>query len=113
MAERMAAFYTDRAVVIDPYGQMVVGRDAILLFYKTLFKRWGQPKGDKYIVDKQALTFLTPDIALLHTLNTLLTKDESGKELTEKFAYAMAFSRQNGKWLLESQQVIFITPAPK
>lgn len=112
-AERIAAVYTEKAVLINPIGVMVVGREAILPFYKGLFQSWGQPKGDKYIMDKQVLRFLTADIALLHSLNTVLTKDQSGKETTQKYAQSMVFTRQNGKWLCESAQITFVTPAPK
>jgi uncharacterized protein (TIGR02246 family) len=112
-AERMAAVFTEKAILINPIGEMIIGREAIFPFYKGLFQSWGQPKGDKYIVDKQVVRFLTSDIALLHTLNTVLTKDPSGKELIQKFAQSMVFTRQNGKWLCESVQVTFVNPTGK
>jgi uncharacterized protein (TIGR02246 family) len=112
-AEGMAAVFTEKAVLINPIGEMIIGRQAILPFYKGLFQSWGQPKGDKYILDKQVVRFLTPDIALLHTINTVLTKDQSGKELIQKFAQSMVFTRQNEKWLCESVQVTFVNPTGK
>lgn len=112
-AERMAAVYSEKAVLINPMGEMIVGREALLPFYKGLFKSWGQPKGDKTVMDKQMVKFLTPDIALLHSLNTVLTKDQNGKEMIQKYAQSMVFTRQNGKWLCESAQLTFITPAGK
>lgn len=112
-AERMAAVYSEKAVLINPIGEMIVGREAILPFYKNLFQSWGQPKGDKYTVDRQMVKFLTADIALTHILNTVLTKDQSGKEMAQKFAQSMVFIRQNGKWLCESAQVTFVNPTGK
>ena len=42
-AERMAAVYSEKAVLINPMGEMIVGREELLSFYKALFKSWGQP----------------------------------------------------------------------
>lgn len=110
-AERMAALNGEKAVLVNPFGEMIVGREAILAFYKNLFKSWGQPKGDKHTVDQQVVKFLTSDIALVHLLVSVLTKDPNGQAITQKLAQSMVFTRQNGKWLLESTQLTFVNAA--
>lgn len=108
-AQALVALFTENADHINPIGDIVRGKEALLANYIGLFKMFAQmPKPAR--VESQVLNqknrYLTPNILL----STYTQKDTSyfGKESrTEEMACSVLLVKKSGKWLIES---LVLTP---
>jgi uncharacterized protein (TIGR02246 family) len=65
---------TDRVVIINPYGGMTTGRDAVEMSFTALFD--GVGRGSKHSSQIRAVHFVAPDIALVDAEPSSRTSDQ-------------------------------------
>ena len=61
--EALLNLLTDGVVVINPYGEVLIGRDAVEASFGVLFG--GVAKGSTHTSHIRAIHFITPDVALV------------------------------------------------
>lgn len=111
--EALSSYFTDDAILINFVGQFWKGRNEILMHFKFLSKCCLEPTSLKFEF-KQA-TFLTPDIAIVYTEETLFAdkdydvpfhKYKKG-DIDYKWKVDV-LEKKNGEWKITSTQMTLI-----
>lgn len=61
--EALLNLLTDGVVIVNPYGEMLIGRNAVEKSFRVLFG--GVAKGSTHTSHIRAVHFVTPDVALV------------------------------------------------
>ncbi|AEE49091.1 YybH family protein [Haliscomenobacter hydrossis] len=108
-ADRFALVYTETAVVVNPMGGLIEGRENIRQAHKALFQMWGgNPQGNGYTWEKQTLRFITPEVAIIN----IVSANSRNNAITDRMAYSLTVVKKNGKWLCENIQITPIVTPP-
>jgi len=100
-SEAYAAFFMQKAELIDASGTVVIGRKAIAQWHKQLLLDCTQGgEAHSEVLDKRT-RLLRPDLAVVVATTQVKCQDQ-----TAKVAYNCLFRRIDGKWYVETCAIV-------
>lgn len=98
----LGKLYQKDAAKVNWYGTYYKGRDSIQALYNTIHTSYYKSSHFKTI-SIEDLTFLKPDIALVHCLDEL-TGDQRYSGQTFHHRRTILLTKQNGEWKIQAVQ---------
>lgn len=108
-ATAMGPLFTENAEVVNPRGEIIRGRDNLVVMYTGLFNYFKSlPKPDRSERQNNGwqTRYLAPDL-ILASYTEVSTSYFGEKKNTEKLAQSVLLRKTGGKWLAE---LITLTP---
>lgn len=103
-----AAPFADDAVWMNAFGRRVSGRGAIEQFFKALYANTGYQAGTNVEEGEPELTFLRPDVAVVHTFHrTQGQRARDGSLMSERRTHStMVLTREPKGWRVRQEVVM-------
>jgi uncharacterized protein (TIGR02246 family) len=94
--DKLVSLYADDAALYDERNPTIRGKDAVRAAWKADFARPGLTMSTE---PRMVEISSGGDLAWAHGIYAMVTNDSAGKPVTDKFEYAMVYTKQlDGKW---------------
>jgi len=100
---------TDEVVIINPYGEMTVGRDAVESSFAALFD--GAARGSTHTTQIRAVHFVAPDIALVDAQAIIANFGPGPEPLRHDFTDVLAKTSEG--WRIDHVRAYTFIPRPQ
>lgn len=97
---------TDRVVIINPYGEMTIGRDAVETSFTALFD--GAAKGSTHTSQLRAVHFVGPDVALVDAQAVISDFGQGPEPLRHDFTDVLVRTRAG--WRIDQVRAYSFIP---
>ena len=106
--DAFAAVFTEDGDLVAFDGTHFKGRKEIAPFHQQLFDKW--MKGSRLVGQVEHVRFLSPDVALLHTVGGTVMRDKTEPSPERDSIQTLVTTRQNGEWRLAAFQNTRVRP---
>lgn len=100
--DAFAAPFEEDGVLVGFDGTHFKGRQEIVLFHQHLFDMF--LKGSRLVGKVRSVRFLTPDVAVMHTVGGTVMAGQSDLEPERNSVQTLIAVKRNGKWSLAAFQ---------
>lgn len=100
---------TDQVVIINPYGEMTIGRDAVETSFTALLD--GVARGSTHTSQIRAIHFVTPDIALVDAEAVISDFGSGSEPLRHDFTDVLVRTREG--WRIDHVRAYRFIPRPQ
>lgn len=100
---------TDEVVVINPYGEIMTGRDAVEASFAGLFE--GAAKGSTHSSKIRSVHFVAPDVALVDAVAIISNFGSALEPLRHDFTDVLV--RTSDGWRIDQVRAYTFMPRPR
>jgi uncharacterized protein (TIGR02246 family) len=100
---------TDGVVIINPYGEISVGRDAVETSFTALFD--GAARGSTHMTQIRAVYFVAPDVALVDAEAVITNFGPEPEPLRHDFTDVLVRTREG--WRIDHVRAYTFIPGPQ
>jgi len=100
---------TDQVVIINPYGEVSIGRDAVEASFTVLFE--GVARGSKHSSQIRAVHFVAPDVALVDAEAVISDFGPGPEPLRHDFTDVLVRTRDG--WRIDHVRAYTFIPRPR
>jgi uncharacterized protein (TIGR02246 family) len=106
--EAFSAPFAEDGHLIGFDGKHFKGRDEIVSFHQPLFDKW--LKGTRLVGEVESVSFLSPDVALIHALGGTVMRGKSRASPERDSIQTLVATRRGGEWRLAAFQNTRVRP---